>query len=98
MTYPYIVERSFPKLWDEADMNQTTRFGRRLPLPSTAEIKHELRLMAAADELRRVVAAHPEDHGMADTLTAGLAGDLARTHGLSVARAQMLVDRFGLGQ
>ena len=79
-------------------MNQIPRFARRLPLPSTADITHELRLMAAADELRRVVAARPEDHGTAETRTVGLAGDLARTHGLSVARAQMLVDRFGLGQ
>ena len=79
-------------------MNQTMRFGRRLPLPSIADIKHELRLMAAAGELRRAAAARSEGHGTAETRTGGLAGDLARAHGLSVDRAQMLVDRFGLGQ
>ena len=97
MTYPYNLKPK-RKTQDEADMNQTTRFGRRLPLPSTADIKHELRLMAAADDLRRAAAARPEGDVTAETLAGGVAGDLARTHGLSVDRAQMLVDRFGLGQ
>ena len=68
-------------------MSQMLRFGRRVPLPSTAEIKHELRLMAAAAELRAT----------ADSQRGVLASELARTHGLSIDRAQMLVDRFGLG-
>lgn len=79
-------------------MTQTTRFGRRLPLPSTAELKHEMRLMAAADALRRMVIAHPEQRGSTEDLTSTLAADLARVHGLSIDRAQMLVDRFALAR
>lgn len=33
-------------------MSQTHRFGRRLPLPSTRQIKHELRLFCAQEEAR----------------------------------------------
>ena len=76
----------------------TTRFGRKLPLPSTAEIKHDLRLMAAADALRGASA----ESTAAEPLTSGqsslLIGDLAVKHGLSVDRARMLVDRFGIGR
>ena len=68
-------------------MSQALRFGRRLPLPSTAEIKHELRLMAAAAELRDA----------ADPKKGVVASELARTHGLSIDRAQMFIDRFSLG-
>lgn len=54
-------------------------------MPSTSEIKHELRLMAAADAL---VSATSAD----DMKT--IVDDLARKDGFSAERAQMLVDRF----
>jgi hypothetical protein len=34
-------------------MSTTHRFGKRLPLPSTRQIRHELILMWAEDELRK---------------------------------------------
>ena len=33
-------------------MNSTHRFGRRVALPSTRQITHELRMMIAADRIR----------------------------------------------
>lgn len=33
-------------------MKHLMRFGRRIPLPSTAAIKHELRMMMHADRIR----------------------------------------------
>ena len=68
-------------------MSQTMRAGRRLPLPSTAEIKHELRMMAVVAGLRNA----------ADPQKGVLASDLAQAHDLPLDRAQMLVDRFDLG-
>jgi len=38
-------------------MAQSMRFGRRITLPSTRQIIHELRVMALRDELRRLEAA-----------------------------------------
>ena len=75
-------------------MNNQMRFGRRLPLPSTAEIKHELRLMAAA---HHIPAAHPDDYHLTPRQSVdGIVGHHARTHHLTPARARMLVDRFAL--
>ena len=34
-------------------MAMTHRFGKRIPLPSTRQIRHELILMWAADELKK---------------------------------------------
>ncbi len=34
-------------------MAMTHRFGKRIPLPSTRQIRHELILLWAADELKR---------------------------------------------
>ena len=62
------------------------RFGRKIPLPSTAEIKHEIRLMEAADALATLVA--PE------ALNATLQ-DVADGLGFSDQRAHALIERFG---
>lgn len=67
-------------------MNASVRFGRKLAVPSTAEIKHELRMMAAADALFDAEQTISLRH---------VVGDLAVKHNISRARAQMLVDRFG---
>ncbi len=50
-------------------MAQSMRFGRRMPLPSTRQIIHELRVMALRDELRRLEAKpvlNPEVSGPVD--------------------------------
>ncbi len=79
-------------------MQHLTRFGRKLPLPSTADLKHELRLMAAAESLLTAEAEDFQSNTMTSTQTAAFVGDLASKHGLSIDRAQMLVDRFGIGR
>ena len=62
------------------------RFGRKIPVPSTAEIKHEIRLMGAADSL--AAATTPEAfNGVLQTVADGL--------GLPDDRARLLVERFG---
>ena len=70
-------------------MAVSTRFGRRLPLPSTADLKHELRLMAAADAIIGSEALSPQQRET-------MAGEVAAGHGLSIDRVRMLIDRFGL--
>ena len=42
-------------------MNTTFRFGRRIPLPSTAQILHELKVLSAQEEGRK-------QHALADGL------------------------------
>jgi hypothetical protein len=37
-----------------SDVSITHRFGKRIPLPSRRQIRHELILMWAADELREI--------------------------------------------
>ena len=37
-------------------MSDTYRFGRRVPLPSTAAILHELRMMMSADRIKQLEA------------------------------------------
>jgi hypothetical protein len=77
-------------------MSNLIRFGRKIPMPSTIEIKHDLRLMASADA---VVAAsdEPQTAEMREQL-AHIVGDLAAKHGLSRDRAAMLVARFGIAR
>ena len=78
-------------------MNKLIRFGRKIPMPSTIEIKHDLRLMATADA---IVAATHDQPPTADTVEqlTHIVGDLAAKHGLSRDRAAMLVARFGIAR
>ena len=77
-------------------MTNPIRFGRKIPMPSTIEIKHDLRLMATADA---IVATTAEGRSAdSDEQLAAIVGDLAAKHGLSHDRAAMLVTRFGIGR
>ncbi len=71
-----------------AAMSNATRFGRKIPMPSTVEIKHDLRLMEAADA---IVAGTAEQRD-------AIVGDLATKHGLPHDRAMMLAARLGIGR
>jgi hypothetical protein len=46
-------------------MAQTYRFGRRIPLPSTVQIRHELRMMAAQDAAKQRVVAENKSEAIA---------------------------------
>lgn len=75
-------------------MNKLIKFGKKIAMPSTVEIKHELRMMSAADDLIGAgLLTAPSPAPSQDA--AHVSSDLARKHGISVDRAQMLVDRFG---
>ncbi len=76
-------------------MTTPIRFGRKVPMPSTIEIKHDLRLMATADAIVAATADAPHS-AETDEQLAAIVGDLAVKHGLSRDRAAMLVARFGI--
>ena len=78
-------------------MTSPIRFGRKIPMPSTIEIKHDLRLMATADAIAAATAGEAQGADSAARLAA-IVGDLATKHGLSPDRAMMLVARFGIGR
>ena len=78
-------------------MTRPIRFGRKTPMPSTIEIKHNLRLMATVDAIATVTAGGIRGADSVEQLAA-IAGDLATTHGLSRDRAKMLVARSGIGR
>lgn len=56
-------------------MNHTKRFGQKIRLPSTAQIRHELRLAMALDKIKALVAEAPLDvlESQAETLRTLLA-------------------------
>ena len=67
------------------------RFGRKIPLPSTMEIKRELVLMSKTDE---IIDKFENDGGGSEELAAIVAG-LIEEHHISSDRAQMLINRYG---
>lgn len=71
------------------------RFGRRLSVPSTAEIKHELRLMAALDAVESAANLRPGFNSLDGTKTQAVIDVLSRDHGFSDDRARTLVERVG---
>jgi hypothetical protein len=64
----------------------THRFGRKIPLPSTCELKHEFRMIEAAEAIASASSG-------ADVKI--VIDELARLYGLSQAQAQSLLLRFG---
>lgn len=75
-------------------MSSLLRFGRKLAIPSTIQIKTDLRMMEAVDTLAADDSARP----MSDEDRRHAAGDLALKHGISIERATMLVDRHGMAR
>ncbi len=65
------------------------RFGKKIALPSTAQIKHELRLMSAADTLEAALGRSSDG-----ALTPLQIGDIAAQNGISAEGQRMLVDRL----
>jgi hypothetical protein len=54
-------------------MTQTHRFGRRIPLPSTAQIRHELLVFSAREDAKKR-AAHEQISSASPEAALGLAG------------------------
>lgn len=65
----------------------THRLGRKIPLPSTRELKHEFRMIVAAEALAK--ASSGSDIRI-------VIDELSRLNGLSPAQAKALLERFGL--
>ena len=71
-------------------MQRSTRFGRKLPIPSTAFIKHELRIMMATDTLSQRL----KSQDKTDQQLGIMIGGFMDTYGISSDRAYMLMDRM----
>ncbi len=67
-----------------------SRFGRKLPLPPVTVIKHQLRMMTAADSLTEALRG---EKGSPMEIVAVIRG-LAEKYHLSTDRAYMLTDRL----
>ncbi|GJD59730.1 hypothetical protein MTDSW087_05626 [Methylobacterium dankookense] len=75
-------------------MQRETRFGQLTRLPSTAEIRRNLKMMSAADALIATFAKHS---GTREELAGIITGLMDQYH-ISPDRAHMLLDRFGRTQ
>lgn len=70
------------------------RFGRRVRLPSTVEIKHKLTMMASADAL----AAALEDQKCSASDFVEILRELNIKYNVSRDRVHMILSRFGPGR
>ena len=70
------------------------RFGRKIPLPSTFEIKRDLMIMSTTDAL---IDALDNQHGT-DLDLNNIITNLTTQYHISSDRAQMLINRFGRGK
>ena len=75
-------------------MRRAMKFGRKLPMPSLVQIKHDLKMMTATDAL--VDAMRTSDYTQQE-LTSFIDG-LAENYGISSDRVQKLSQRFGVAQ
>ena len=75
-------------------MRRTMKFGRKLPMPSLVEIKHDLRMMTATDAL--VEAMRTKDYTQEEM--SYFIDSLAEKYGISSDRVQKLSSRFGVTQ
>ncbi len=73
-------------------MSAPMRFGRKLALPPISVIKHQLRIMRAADSLSDALRT---ETGSPRELAAVIKG-LAEKYNLSSDRAYMLMDKLGI--
>lgn len=71
-------------------MLKQVRFGRKLRVPSTSVIKHELRMMAATDLLVEGL----RSGGRTPKEIGAVVGSLIDEYHISVDRAHMLMDRL----
>jgi hypothetical protein len=67
------------------------RFGRKIPVPSTMEIKRDLVLMSKIDALIDTL---EKEGGSSEDLSA-IVARLVDEHQISSDRARMLIDRYG---
>lgn len=72
-------------------MSTTLRFGRKMRLPSTVEIKHELTMMAAADALAIAL----REQKCSDSEFVEIIEEVQIRYHISRDRANMLLNRFG---
>jgi len=71
-------------------MQRAMKFGRKLPMPSSVQIKHDLRMMAAADTLVEAL----RTKGYTPKELSVLIVDLADKYGISPDKSKILSDRF----
>ncbi len=73
-------------------MQNLVRFGRKMRMPSTLVIKHQLRMMTATDTLTEAL----QTAGHSKQELGTLVGSLIDRYGISFDRAHMLLDRMGV--
>ena len=71
-------------------MIKQVRFGRKLRMPPTSVIKHELRMMAATDSLVEGL----QSDGRTPTELGAIIGSFIDKYHIPVDRAHMLMDRL----
>lgn len=67
------------------------RFGRKIPVPSTMEIKRDLVVMSKIDTLIESL----EEEGRSSEDLAAILAKLVDEHHISSVRAQLLINRYG---
>ena len=75
-------------------MQRSMKFGRKLPMPSMVQIKHDLRKMAATDALVAVV----REKNFTPEELSQLTAELTEQYRIPTDQAQLLADRIGTEQ
>ena len=74
-------------------MPRYKRFGRGIPMPSTAAIKHELKMMVATDTLAKAL----HDEQCSPEEMSQIVGDIGDRYGIPSETVDGLRKRFGAG-